>query len=104
MIRHIAIAALFAALATPAAFAADLTVTIQNMKFTPKLAEVSVGDTITFINKDSAPHTATADDGAFDTGRLNKDESATVTIAAAGQFNYKCLIHPSMKGVVSAAE
>jgi plastocyanin len=96
--------ALSTALAAPAAFAAELTVHIKSMKFTPKLAEVSVGDTITFVNEDAVPHTATADDGSFDTGRLNRGESATVTISAVGQFTYKCLVHPSMKGVVSVAD
>ena len=59
-------------------------------------------DTITFTNEDGAPHTATADDGAFDTGRLTKGQSATVTVSASGDHAYKCLVHPSMKGTVTA--
>jgi plastocyanin len=89
-------------LAVRPAFAAEHAVTIKGMKFDPAEITVAAGDTITFTNEDGAPHTATADDGAFDTGRLNKGESATVTVSAAGAHPYKCLVHPSMKGTVTA--
>lgn len=97
-----AVAALLAMLATSSAFAADHAVAIKGMKFDPPTLALAVGDTITFTNEDGAPHTATANDGAFDTGRLNKGQSATVTVSAAGAHAYKCLVHPSMKGTVTA--
>ena len=77
-------------------------VTIKGMKFLPPALDVAAGDTVTFTNEDGMPHTATADDGAFDTGRFGKGESATVTVSDAGTHAYKCLIHPSMKGTVTA--
>ena len=101
MKKLVAAALLFAAFAAPA-FAAEHAVTIKGMKFDPPALEVAAGDTITFTNEDGAPHTATADDGAFDTGRLNKGESATVTVSDSGEHAYKCLVHPSMKGTVTA--
>lgn len=87
---------------TAPVFAADHVVDIQSMKFSVPALEVAVGDTITFTNHDAAPHTATAKDGSFDTGRLNKGQSATVTIAAAGTFDYFCAVHPSMKASITA--
>jgi plastocyanin len=84
------------------ALAANHNVTIQGMKFSPASVKVAVGDTITFTNKDSMPHTATAGDGAFDTGRLGKGKSKKVTISVAGTHAYICTIHPSMKGKVTA--
>ncbi len=90
------------AFATAGAFAADHAVEIKGMKFSPAALAVKVGDTVTFTNADAAPHTGTAEDGAFDTGRLNRGQSATVTISAAGAHSYKCLIHPMMKGTVTA--
>ena len=81
--------------------AAGHTVTIQGHKFKPAKLTVAKGDTITFINKDSPPHTATANDGAFDTGRLSTGARATVTVSAAGAHAYICKIHPSMKGTVT---
>src|SRR5690349_18138327 len=83
------------AFATPAV-AAGHAVSIKGMKFNPATLDVAVGDTITFTNEDGAPHTATANDGAFDTGRLSKGQSATVTVSAAGAHAYKCLVHPMM--------
>lgn len=89
------------ALAVMPAEAAGHTVTIKGHKFLPAQLTVAKGDTITFINEDSAPHTATANDGAFDTGRLSTGQRATVTVSAAGAHAYICKIHPSMKGTVT---
>ncbi|MEO1702462.1 MAG: cupredoxin family copper-binding protein [Pseudomonadota bacterium] len=77
-------------------------VRIAGFAFGPAELTVSVGDTITFLNGDGAPHTATATDGSFDTGRLNSGDSATVTITSAGTYEYVCSFHPSMKGVIIA--
>ena len=83
-------------------YAAGHAVQIKDMKFNPAKLEVAVGDTITFTNADSIHHTATALDGSFDTGRLAKGRSARVMIAAAGKHDFKCMIHASMKGTVTA--
>lgn len=98
----LAAAAAFALAPLSAAFAADHAVLIKGMAFSPAALTIKAGDTITFTNEDSAPHTATAGDGAFDTGRLGKGQSATVTVSAAGAHAYICKIHPSMKGTVTA--
>lgn len=94
--------ALSLVLMASSAFAADHKVEIKGMKFSPSTLTVATGDTVTFTNVDRAPHTATAKDGSFDTGRLKKGESATVDIAAAGTFDYFCQVHPSMKAEVTA--
>ncbi len=83
--------------------AADHAVTIKNMKFDPAELTVAAGDSVTFTNADGAPHTATADDGSFDTGTLKKGDSVSITFAAAGVFAYHCAIHRSMKAVVTVA-
>lgn len=83
------------------AMAADHQVTIKSFKFSPAEISVAAGDTITFVNEDGAPHTGTALDGSFDTGRLNKGESGTVTLANAGTVEFKCNFHPNMKGTVT---
>jgi hypothetical protein len=46
------------------------------------------------------PHTVTALEGTFDSGKLNGGESFSVTFTKPGTFLYKCLIHPTMKGTV----
>ncbi|TIO06913.1 cupredoxin family copper-binding protein [Mesorhizobium sp.] len=84
------------------AYAANHAVQIKGMKFHPAKISVAVGDTITFKNADSMTHTATALDGSFDTGQLAKGKSAKVKISAAGAHPFKCSIHASMKGTVTA--
>lgn len=87
----------------PAFAATTHEVSIKAMKFAADDLSIKVGDAVTFINLDSAPHTATADDGSFDTGKLKKGDSNTVQFAVAGDFTYYCNIHRNMKGVVRVA-
>jgi len=78
-------------------------ITIEGFAFAPADLTAAVGDTITVTNNDGAPHTLTADDGSFDTGRLNRGESAEITLTAAGSFPYKCAFHPNMTGTITVA-
>ena len=87
------------ALLSTSTLAADHKVMISDFKFSPASLSVAAGDTVTFTNQDSAPHTATSD--AFDTGTLQSGQSATVTVPA-GKHGYKCRFHSSMKGSVNA--
>jgi plastocyanin len=57
---------------------------------------------VTFTNEDTAPHTATARNGAFDTGRMSQGESKRVTISTKGTIDYICTIHPMMKAQITA--
>ncbi|WP_370251651.1 cupredoxin domain-containing protein [Nioella sp.] len=91
------------ALTARPARAATHSVTIEGFAFSPADLTVAVGDTITFTNMDGAPHTATADDGSFDTGRLNRSQSGEITITAAGSFPSKCACRPNMRGTIPAA-
>ena len=76
-------------------------VTISGFAFHPSALTVHVGDTISWTNDDSASHTATADDGSFDTGTLERGRSGSHTFTRAGTFAYHCTIHPSMHGTVT---
>jgi plastocyanin len=56
--------------------------------------------TITWQNNDKVPHTATADDGSWDTGNISPGSSKALTFAVAGTFAYHCTVHPMMKATV----
>jgi plastocyanin len=84
----------------PAAFAADEDVTIAGFAFSPATVTVSVGDTVTWTNNDGVAHTATANNGAFDTDNIAGGDSDSVTFDSAGTFAYHCEIHPAMTGTV----
>ena len=53
---------------------------------------------ITWTNKDIAPHTATASDGSFDTGIINVGTAGSATVKGQGDIQYHCTIHPWMHG------
>ena len=72
-------------------------VQIRDFTFTPGNLQVPVGATVTWTNYDSAPHSATADNGTWDTGILSKDQHASVTFNTPGDFSYYCTLHPNMK-------
>ena len=93
------LAAAYVALQALPAVAASHAVTIKGMKFNPKTLKVAAGDTVTFTNKDSVPHTATAKDGSFDTEIIEPGKSASVEITD-GTHDYFCQIHPVMKGQI----
>jgi plastocyanin len=80
--------------------AAEESVTIENFAFDPADLTVSVGDTVTWSNNDSAAHTATADGGSFDTGTIAGGGAKGVTFSTAGTFTYHCRIHATMTGRV----
>ncbi|MET0750584.1 MAG: cupredoxin family copper-binding protein [Solirubrobacterales bacterium] len=73
---------------------------IADFKFDPETIRVEAGTEVTWTNSDDAPHTATADDGAFDTGNLAKGESKSVELDHPGSLSYYCRFHPFMKATV----
>lgn len=81
--------------------AADHVVSISGFAFEPANLTIAVGDSVTFVNRDNAPHTATQNDRAFDTGRLSRNGQSTLTFTAAGSFDYFCAVHPNMKGRIT---
>jgi LPXTG-motif cell wall-anchored protein len=80
--------------------AASGSVTITDFEFSPSTITVNEGDTVTWTNQGPTPHTATAEDGSFDTGNLNKGQSGSATFTAAGTISYICTPHPFMTGKV----
>ncbi len=65
---------------------------------------IEAGGKVTWINRDAAPHTATADDGSFDTGTLEMGKLKSESFKEAGSYPYFCEIHPDMRGTVEVVE
>lgn len=83
--------------ATVTAGSAFETIEIRDFAYAPGNLQVPVGAMVTWKNFDGAPHTATAKDGGWDTGTLNRGESKSITFGEAGDYQYYCRIHPAMK-------
>jgi plastocyanin len=71
--------------------------------YSPNPASVSGNSTITWNNIDDSPHTATADDGSFDTGIINGGSSGSALISTSTgtrTIPYHCNVHPEMRGTL----
>ena len=81
---------------------ANTNAVIEGFKFRPPSMQTEVGKTITWTQKDSAAHTVTSTSGpeSFDSGRLGKGQKFSQTFSKPGTYQYKCTIHPSMKGTI----
>jgi plastocyanin len=72
-------------------------VTIQNFAFSPATMTVSPGDTVTWRNSDSAPHTVTSDTGSeLSSPTIGQGQTYQHVFANAGSFSYHCSIHSTM--------
>jgi plastocyanin len=74
-------------------------------KFVPDPDTVKVGTTVTwqFDDDQGGPHTATADDGSFDSSSKvtgNKGDKFTFTFTKPGTIPYHCNYHGNMKGTI----
>jgi len=75
-------------------------VEIEDFAYDPDPVTIEEGGKVTWINRDSAPHTATAEDGSFDTGTLEEGKLGSASFKQAGTYGYVCSIHPEMEGTV----
>lgn len=75
-------------------------VEIVNFAYDPDPVTIEEGGKVIWQNEDSAPHTATADDGSFDTGILEEGKLKSETFKEAGTYAYICTVHPDMHGTV----
>ena len=79
-------------------------VEIEDFAYDPDPVTVAAGGKVTWINRDSEPHTATAEDGSFDTGSLDEGKLGSESFKEPGTYAYICSIHPDMHGTVEVVE
>jgi plastocyanin len=77
-------------------------VKIENFAFQPRNLQIKAGTTVTWVNDDDVPHTAssTTTPQAFDSGALDTDDRYSFTFTQPGSFAYFCKVHPHMTGTV----
>ena len=80
---------------------------VDNACFEPADITVNVGDTVEWLNVDTAAHTVTSGnlaDGVsdiFDSGLIIADASFLATFDDVGSYDYFCVVHPWMAGSVT---
>jgi plastocyanin len=79
-------------------------VEIVDFAYDPDPVTVQTGGKVIWLNQDSAPHSATAEDGSFDTGTLDQGKLKSETFKQAGTYAYVCEIHPTMHGTVEVVD
>jgi plastocyanin len=75
-------------------------VEIEDFAYDPDPVTIEEGGKVTWINRDSVPHTATAEDGSFDTGTMEEGKIGSESFKEPGTYAYTCTIHPEMEGTV----
>ena len=76
-------------------------VSIANFLFGPEQVSVAARAPVTWLNTDSSPHQVTIrGDKPQRTAVLLKGQSASLTIAEPGTYEYICGLHPNMKGKI----
>lgn len=83
---------------------AESSVVIENYAYTPQSVTVKAGTKLVFTNNDAVGHTATADDGTFDTGVIQPGQTEEVTLNTPGTYTYHCTLHPNMTGTIVVEE
>ncbi|NND87141.1 MAG: hypothetical protein HKM23_07465 [Nitrosopumilus sp.] len=77
-----------------------------NECYLPYEVNITVGETITWSNDDSAAHTVTSGNanagptGVFDSGLFMAGSTYDFTFEDAGTYDYFCMVHPWMTGLI----
>lgn len=80
-------------------------IVIQNFSFQPEAVSVKVGATVVWKNDDSVPHQIASDEsGIFGSSILGRGQEYSFTFDKAGEYDYRCAIHLSMKGKITVTE
>ena len=75
----------------------------ESNSYNPNPLEVEAGQTVTWVNDDSAIHTVTSTDGTFESDILQRGEIFNHTFDRQGEYPYYCDLHPAMVGTVSVS-
>ncbi len=86
-------------LAPRASFAAQITITITDNQYSPKIASIAPGDTVTWVNSGATPHTVTADNGTFDSGTIQPGQSFSAIFNSVGTYAYYCKSYGAKGGI-----
>ena len=79
------------------------TISMKNSVFSPASLQININAAVTWINDDNMVHTVTSDNGSFDSGDIAPGAKFTYTFTHTGTFNYHCIHHSGMTGVVIVA-
>ena len=78
-------------------------IVIYEYTFKPETLTVAVGTTVTWVNRDVAPHTATHrsfGDEPFDSDHMTTNVVFAHKFKIPGRYDYLCIYHQGMRGTI----
>src|SRR5262245_42219123 len=75
-------------------------IAIDNFNFAPMRSAVAIGTTVTWSNRDDAPHNIVSTDRQFKSPVLDTGEQFSHRFERAGTYTYFCSLHPRMTGAI----
>ena len=75
-------------------------VEITSDAYDPDPVTIEEGGKVTWINRDSTPHSATAEDGSFDTGPIEEGKLKSETFKQPGAYTYSSTAGGQMQGTI----
>jgi len=78
----------------------DAKIMIDNFKFSPTPLTVSVGTTVTWLNRDDIPHSIVVPSLGVRSHPMDTDEYFAYRFEKAGTYDYICGMHPFMRGQI----
>ncbi|HEX2281058.1 MAG TPA: plastocyanin/azurin family copper-binding protein, partial [Thermomicrobiales bacterium] len=79
--------------------ALSVTIHEDHFRFIPSQLTIPAGTTVIWVNDEQAKHTASADDGRFDSGDQELGVSYAYTFTEPGTYPYYCRYHGDVGGV-----
>ena len=73
---------------------------IRNFAYAPPRLEVGAGDTVVWVNRDTAPHTATSSAGRWGSQDIAPGATWRTVVSRIGEQPYVCDLHLNMSGVL----
>jgi plastocyanin len=82
--------------------------TIKLFMFKPAMLDVKVGTTVVWTNEDAIQHSVTsgtpsAPDGTFNSDFFTQGQTFSFTFTTPGMYQYFCMRHESMTGMIHVA-
>lgn len=79
-----------------------VTVFITNGSFSPNPITMTAGQSVNFKNNDTIEHSATFDNGSYESGNIPalSAHDVPVTMSARGSFAYHCRLHNAERGSI----
>lgn len=75
-------------------------IAILSTRFLPSTVTIRVGETVTWVNRDTRTHGPVADNSAFSSGALSPGQRFSWTPSRAGTYPYADFLDPSLRGTI----